>query len=115
MEQELEMEEVEVKKDAKSLSDLPGVGPATVEKLQAVGYNDLMAVAVATPGELIDATGMAQAAVKKVIAAARASLDMGFESGIDLLEKRSKIIRLSTGSKAFDNLMAGGFETGCIT
>src|SRR3989338_7640782 len=115
MEQELEMEEVEVKKDAKSLSDLPGVGPATVEKLQAVGYNDLMAVAVATPGELIDATGMAQAAVKKVIAAARASLDMGFESGIDLLERRSKVIRISTGSKAFDGLMAGGFETGCIT
>src|SRR3989338_6102827 len=115
MEQELEMEEVEVKKDAKSLSDLPGVGPATVEKLAAVGFNDLMAVAVATPGELIEATGMAQSAAKKVIAAARASLDMGFLSGIDLLEKRSQVMRVSTGSKAFDALMAGGFETGSIT
>jgi DNA repair protein RadA len=104
----------EVKKE-QTLTDLPGVGPATVEKLQTVGYNDLMAVAVATPGEIIDATGMTQAAAKKVIAGARASLEMGFESGIDLLEKRSKIIRLSTGSKAFDDLMAGGFETGCIT
>ncbi len=102
-------------KEEKTLNDLPGVGPATVEKLQAVGYNDLMAVAVATPGEIIDATGMAQSAAKKVIAGARASLEMGFESGIDLLEKRSKVIKLSTGSKAFDNLLAGGFETGCIT
>ena len=50
----------------KALSDLPGVGPATIEKLEAVGYNDLMSVAVATPGELIDATGMVQAAAKKL-------------------------------------------------
>ena len=49
----------------KTLSDMPGVGPATVEKLEAVGYNDLMSVAVATPGEIIEVTGMAEAAVKK--------------------------------------------------
>lgn len=113
-----DVEEVSSEKPAKKaqdLSDLPGIGPATVEKLQSVGYRDLMSVAVATPGEIIDATGMTQAAAKKVIATARASLDMGFESGIDLLERRSKVIRISTGSKAFDDLMAGGFETGCIT
>jgi len=110
-----EKEEVKEEKKEQTLADLPGVGPATIEKLQTVGYNDLMAVAVATPGELIDATGMAQSAAKKVIAAARSSMEMGFESGIELLEKRSKVIRLSTGSQAFDDLMAGGFETGCIT
>ena len=106
---------IEPKTKEKTLSDLPGIGPATIEKLECVGYRDLMAVAVATPGELIDATGMTQAAAKKTIAAARASLEMGFESGIDLLKRRSKVIRLSTGSKAFDDLMGGGFETGCIT
>ena len=111
----MEQEAVVETKKEKTLNDLPGVGPATVEKLEAVGYKDMMAVAVATPGELIEVTGMTQAAAKKVIAAARASLDMGFESGIDLLERRSKVIRLSTGSKAFDALMGGGFETGCIT
>ena len=72
----------------KTLMDLPGVGPATLEKLEAVGYNDLMSVAVATSGELIDATGMTDAAAKKIIAAARASLEMGFESGEDILKKR---------------------------
>ncbi len=106
---------VETKKKEKTLNDLPGMGPATVEKLQTVGYNDLMAVAVATPGELIEVTGMSQNVAKKIIAAARASLDMGFESGIDLLEKRSSTIRLSTGSKAFDALIGGGFESRGIT
>lgn len=103
------------KEDKKSLSDLPGVGPATIEKLESVGYTDLMSVAVATTGELIDATGMAQAAVKKVIAVARASLDMGFESGQEVLKKREQVIRISTGSKSFDTLMTGGFESGAIT
>jgi DNA repair protein RadA len=112
---EMEQEAVVEEKKEKTLNDLPGVGPATVEKLQAVGYNDLMAVAVATPGEIIDATGMAQSLAKKTIAAARASLEMGFESGIDLLQKRNNVIKISTGSKAFDSLLAGGFESGSIT
>ena len=99
----------------KTLVDLPGVGPATVEKLEAVGYNDLMSVAVATPGELIDATGMTDAAAKKIIAAARASLEMGFESGEDILKKRELVIKLSTGSKALDALVGGGFESGALT
>src|SRR3989338_6191161 len=99
----------------KTLMDLPGVGPATLEKLEAVGYNDLMSVAVATSGELIDATGMTDAAAKKIIAAARASLEMGFESGEDMLKKREQVIKLSTGSKAFDALVGGGFESGALT
>jgi DNA repair protein RadA len=113
MEQEVVMEKPETKE--KTLNDLSGVGPATVEKLNASGYNDLMSVAVATPGELIDATGMAQAAAKKVIAQARASLEMGFSSGLELLEKRNSTIRISTGSKAFDALIDGGFESRAIS
>lgn len=108
--EKIEQETKEEKKE-KTLNDLPGVGPATVEKLQSVGYNDLMAVAVATPGELIEVTGMSQSLAKKAIAAARASLEMGFESGIDLLQKRSNTIKITTGSKAFDALIDGGFES----
>jgi len=108
------VEEKEEKKE-KALSDLPGVGPATVEKLESVGYSDLMSVAVATLGEIIDATGMTQAAAKKVIACARSSLDMGFESGEEVLKKRELVIKISTGSKNFDTLMAGGFESAAIT
>ena len=99
----------------KTLNDLPGVGPATIEKLESVGYNDIMSVAVATPGEIIDVTGMTQAAAKKIIAVARASLDMGFESGEDVLKKREQVIKISTGSKAFDALVGGGFESAAIT
>ncbi len=98
-----------------SLSDLPGVGPATVEKLNTVGYDDLMSVAVATVGELIEVTGMSESAAKKVIAAARTSLKMGFESGMDMLNQRKSVIKIPTGSDEFDKLIGGGFETGAIT
>ena len=107
-------EEKQLAKEMK-LSDLPGVGPATIEKLEAVGYNDLMSIAVATLGELIDATGMTDAAAKKIIAVARASLEMGFESGEEVLIRRGKVIKLSTGSKNFDALVGGGFESAAIT
>ena len=104
-----------MKKEGSDIKDLPGVGPATIEKLESVGFNSLMAIAVATPGQLIEATGMKDSAVKKMIAAARASLKMGFESGIDLLKRRESVERVPTGSKALDDLVGGGFETGAIT
>src|SRR3989344_5570773 len=106
---------MKMKKEGSDIKDLPGVGPATIEKLESVGFNSLMAIAVATPGQLIEATGMKDSAVKKMIAAARASLKMGFESGIDLLKRRESVERVPTASKALDDLVGGGFETGAIT
>jgi DNA repair protein RadA len=109
------MTKEEKTKKPQTIEELPGVGAATAEKLSQVGYTDLMSVAVASPGELVDATGMNEASAKKIIAVARSSLDMGFESGIELLKKRENVQRISTGSKVFDELMSGGFETGAIT
>lgn len=102
-------------KDSVSLYDLPGVGAATAEKLKEVGYTDVLSVAVASPGELTEACGITESAARKMINAARDSLEMGFESGDQLLKKRNSVIKLTTGSKSFDSLMDGGFESGAIT
>ncbi len=123
MEQELIIEEEtnsrrkrkEMKEEKqKTIYDLPGVGAATAEKLIAVGFSDLMSIAVANPAELIEATGIGDAVAKKLIAIARSSLEMGFESGEELLKRREKVIRIKTGSKALNSLLGGGFETGAI-
>ncbi|MEM2131112.1 MAG: DNA repair and recombination protein RadA [Candidatus Woesearchaeota archaeon] len=97
-----------------TVMDLPGVGPATAEKLSNAGYEDLMALAVATPGELVEAAEITEAAAKKIIYAARSALKMGFESGTDILKKRQNVLKISTGSKNLDNLLGGGFESGAI-
>ena len=114
---EQELIEVEIEQEPKQeikITDLPGVGAATAEKLKEAGYKDLMALAVASPGELIETTGMTDSVARKVINAARNSLDMGFESGEDLLKRREKVLKISTGSNSFDQLLGGGVETGAI-
>ncbi len=98
----------------KTVMDLSGVGAATADKLALAGFDDLMAVAVATPGELIDAAGLTEAVARKMIQEARGHLKMGFMSGADILAKRAKVLRISTGSKNFDGIVGGGFETGAI-
>jgi len=96
------------------LSKLPGVGLATAAKLQEAGYDNLMSIAVASVGELEEATGLGSAQVRKIINYAREKLQMGFQSGAELLERRSKVSKIPTGSKALDTLLGGGFETGSI-
>ena len=91
-----------MKKEEMSIEDLPGVGAATAEKLRNVGYDNLMSIAVATPGEIIEASGMTEAATKKIIHTARTNLDMGFQTGIDILNKRENIKRISSSMSTKD-------------
>lgn len=107
------IEQVHIRKEP-SIEDLPGVGPATASKLEEVGYTTLLSVAVASPGELVEATGVTEQVARKMIQAARSALEMGFESGIQLLERRARVLKVSSGSKALDTLLGGGFESGCI-
>ena len=98
-----------------SIQDLPGVGAATAEKLEQAGYKDLLSVAVATIGELVEIAGVTEAVARKMINAARDSMKMGFETGIEVLKRRGAVQKISTSSQNFDTMMAGGFETGSIT
>ncbi len=97
------------------VTDLPGVGAATAEKLAEAGFDTLMALAIATPAKVVEIAGVGEAPARKIINAARNSLDMGFESGIELMEKRKTVIKISTGSSNFDEMLGGGLETGAIT
>ncbi|MFO7710235.1 MAG: DNA repair and recombination protein RadA [Candidatus Woesearchaeota archaeon] len=98
-----------------SIEDLPGVGAATAEKLKEAGYQNLMSIAVSSPGEMMDAAGITESASRKMINAARNNLNMGFESGEDILNRRSTIKKISTGSESLNELLGGGLETGAIT
>ncbi|MBN1157383.1 DNA repair and recombination protein RadA [Candidatus Woesearchaeota archaeon] len=98
-----------------TLGDLPGVGAATCEKLAEAGYNNVMSIAVASPGELVEAAGVTESVARKMINAARDSMELGFESGDELMKRRQNVIKITTGVKSFDQLMGGGIETGAIT
>ncbi len=82
-----------------SVEDLPGVGPATAEKLKDSGFDTMLSLAVASPGELVEAGGLTEATARKVIQAARKAMNMGFESGEELMKKRENDPKVTTSSK----------------
>ncbi|MBN1860926.1 MAG: DNA repair and recombination protein RadA [Candidatus Thermoplasmatota archaeon] len=105
------------KGDVSPLNDLPGVGPAIADKLIEAGYADMMSIAVSSPKELSEVAEIGEPTAAKIIQAARKKADIGsFETGTALLERRSKIGSITTGSKTFDELMGGkGFDSQAIT
>ncbi len=104
-------EKVEVK-----LSELPGIGPAAIEKLESAGIYDLMGLAVLGPKELSEMAGLGEAVARKAIQSARKMMDLGFQDGLEFAEKRQEIFHITTGSKELDNLLGGrGVETKAIT
>ncbi|MEM4095204.1 MAG: DNA repair and recombination protein RadA, partial [Thermoplasmatales archaeon] len=103
-------------KKVKELEDLAGVGESIAEKLRESGYGDIMSLAVASPKDVAEAAEIGENVAAKIIISARKAADIGnFESGDVLLEKRKEIRRLTTGSKALDELLGGGVETAAIT
>ncbi len=105
----------ELSSDNLSVTNLPGVGAATAEKLMVSGFDTVMSVAVATPGELVSASGVSETAARKMINSARELMQMGFESGLDVLEKEKSKIKIPLGSQMVNDLLGGGIETGAIT
>jgi DNA repair protein RadA len=105
----------EMNEKEKSVKDLPGVGPATADKLADAGYDNLLSIAVASVSELCEAAGVGESVARKIIQSARNELKLGFETGLDVMKKREQVIKITTGSKAFDKILGGGIETGCIS
>ncbi|MFX0136772.1 MAG: DNA repair and recombination protein RadA [Candidatus Hodarchaeota archaeon] len=100
-------------KNSKNLNieDLSGVGPAIAEKLREAGYSSLEALAVASPNEISSITSIGESTIGKIIAAARDSLDIGFESAAELLERRKLMEKFTSGSEQIDAMLGGGIET----
>jgi len=99
----------------RKLTDLPGVGPATAEKLAQAGYTSIAAIAVASPHEIAEATGLSENMARKIVVAARETLNLGFKTADIVYEERLKVGRITTGSKNLDRLLGGGVETKTIT
>jgi len=99
-----------------SIEELPGVGPATAEKLREAGYSDLMSIAVESPSLLADTADIGEGVAIKIINEAKKAADVGgFETGDQVMERRKSVRKITTCSKALDELLGGGVETFSIT
>ncbi|MFB6137314.1 MAG: helix-hairpin-helix domain-containing protein, partial [Halobacteriaceae archaeon] len=88
------------------LEDLPGVGPATAEKLRDNGFDTFQGIAVASPGELSNTADIGESTAADVINGAREAADVGgFETGAAVLERREQIGKLTWGVPEVDELL----------
>ncbi len=105
---------VEKQKKYELIEDIPGVGPATAEKLREMGFHTVESLATATIKELTEA-GVGEKQAGKVIAEARDSIALSFVRADELIKMRQNVRRLTTASKQIDELLGGGLETQTIT
>ncbi|EMA55321.1 MULTISPECIES: DNA repair and recombination protein RadA [Halococcus] len=98
------------------LESLPGVGPATADKLMESGFDSYQGIAVASPGELSNTADIGESTAADIINAARDAADIGgFETGANVLERRNEIGKLTWQVDEVDELLGGGVETQSIT
>jgi DNA repair protein RadA len=104
----------QVKKKYELIEDLPGVGPATAQKLRELGYHTVESLAMATAREL-EPIGVGEKKGFAIIEAARSAIGVSFIRADELLKMRENVLRLTSGSRALDNILDGGLETQTIT
>ncbi|OGS40179.1 MAG: DNA repair and recombination protein RadA [Euryarchaeota archaeon RBG_13_31_8] len=98
-----------------TIDDLPGVGPTTADKLRESGFTELMDIAVVSPQELAAIAEIGLPTATRIIQEAGKQVQKDeFKTGNELFEKRQQIGKISTGSKTFDELVGGGFESQAI-
>lgn len=96
------------------VEDIPGLGPATIERLKELGFHTVESIATATVRELVPA-GISEKQASRIINEARNSISLSFVRADELMKMKEKVLRLTTGSKAVDELLGSGLESQTIT
>eukprot|EP01022_Parablepharisma_sp_SALTPOND_P021616 TRINITY_DN4304_c0_g1_i1.p2 TRINITY_DN4304_c0_g1~~TRINITY_DN4304_c0_g1_i1.p2 ORF type:complete len:390 (+),score=49.60 TRINITY_DN4304_c0_g1_i1:139-1308(+) len=92
-----------------------GINAADISKLKLAGLCTVMSVLMCPKKDLINIKGITDQKAEKIYEAAQKIEKGGFCTGLQVVEKRKKIKRLSTGSIGLDTLLGGGIESQAIT
>lgn len=92
-----------------------GIPAADITKLKAAGLYTVPGIHMTCKRDLANIKGLSDAKVDKIVEAAHKLSEAGFMSGVSFLEQRKKVMRITTGCSAFDELLGGGVESMSIT
>jgi len=95
-----------------TVEDLPGVGPATAQKLGELGFRTVESIAVADPRELSE---IGETLPEKIIEAARRSMTIPYITAEELMKQQKTRLKLTSGCVSLDKLLEGGIPTRSIT
>ena len=107
-EDEVEFHQIDLLKDH-------GINQSDVQKLIDSGFMSIEAVFYTTKKNLCLIKGLSELKVDKILNICNEILSTGFQPSNIFLEKRKKLVRITTGSKELDTLLGGGFESNSIT
>ncbi len=108
------MEDTVAFRDVEKLQE-QGINAADIAKLKQCGLCTVMSILMCPKKELVNIKGITDQKADKIYDAAQKIEKGGFCSGLEVVERRKKIKKLSTGSSALDTLLGGGIETQSIT
>lgn len=92
-----------------------GINVADINKLKAVGLHTVTSVIMTTRRELLNIKGMADNKIDKIMEVAAKICGANFSPATSVLEKRLQVLKITTGSHRFDELLKGGIESQAIT
>ena len=94
-----------------------GVNVSEIKKLQDAGFMTIGQVMQQPMKVLVDIKGLTEARVEKIRDACRKLNPnaSNFRTGLEVKSRRKQVIKITTGSNAFDQILGGGIETGQIT
>ncbi|KAL0578472.1 hypothetical protein V5O48_003521 [Marasmius crinis-equi] len=94
---------------------LTGINVQDILKLKSAAINTVSGVNMTTRRQMLKIKGMSEAKVEKIKEAAHKILGSSFSTGVELQDKRKRVLTISTGSKAVDAILGGGVMSQSIS
>jgi len=97
---------------AQEISDISGVGPSTVKKINSAGAESLAELSELEEEDLLDA-GVGEAKAGRIITEARRN-SVVIQTGADVVDEYDSKESISTGMSLLDEATGGGWEEGFV-
>ncbi|KAA1468023.1 Rad51-domain-containing protein [Dentipellis sp. KUC8613] len=92
-----------------------GINVQDILKLKAAAINTVSGVNMTTRRHMLKIKGMSEAKVEKIKEAAHKVLGSSFATGLEMQDKRKRVLAISTGSKLVDAMLGGGIMSQSIS
>jgi len=100
-----------------SVDDLQqhGINVQDILKLKAASITTISGVTMTTRRHMLKIKGMSEAKVEKIKEAALKISGSSFATGLEVQDKRKRVLAISTGSKSVDGILGGGIMSQSIS